>query len=89
MDTQVANHSEQSDATDDTTNQRSPVLESFSYDDGIVRLFATATIVWALVGTLAGLIVALLLVMPSLTAGLPWLSFGRLRPLHTNAAIFA
>jgi cytochrome c oxidase cbb3-type subunit I/II len=64
-------------------------LESFSYDDGIVRLFATATIVWGLVGTLAGLVVALLLVMPQLTEGLPWLSFGRLRPLHTNAAIFA
>lgn len=88
MDTQVANHSEQSDATDDTTN-RSTELESFSYDDGIVRLFATATIIWAFVGTLAGLIVAILLVMPTLTAGLPWLSFGRLRPLHTNAAIFA
>ncbi|MEM6468115.1 MAG: cytochrome-c oxidase, cbb3-type subunit I [Planctomycetota bacterium] len=64
-------------------------LESFSYDDGIVRLFATATIIWALVGTLAGLVVAVLLVMPELTAGIPYLSFGRLRPLHTNAAIFA
>ncbi|MEM0925779.1 MAG: cbb3-type cytochrome c oxidase subunit I, partial [Planctomycetota bacterium] len=75
------------DLTSDTSE--TPQLESFSYDDGIVRLFATATIVWALVGTLAGLIVALLLVLPDLSGGVPFLSFGRLRPLHTNAAIFA
>ena len=64
-------------------------MESFSYDDGIVRLFATATIVWALVATLVGLVVAVVLVLPWLTGGLPWIAFGRLRPLHTNAAIFA
>ncbi|MCA9191606.1 MAG: cytochrome-c oxidase, cbb3-type subunit I [Planctomycetales bacterium] len=64
-------------------------MESFSYDDSIVRMFVTATILWAVVGTAAGLLVALLLVLPSLVDGLPWLSFGRLRPLHTNAAIFA
>ncbi len=64
-------------------------MEQFSYDDTIVRMFAAATILWGLVGTLAGLIVAVLLILPELTAGLPWLSFGRLRPLHTNAAIFA
>ncbi|NND98248.1 MAG: cytochrome-c oxidase, cbb3-type subunit I [Pirellulaceae bacterium] len=65
------------------------LLEQFSYDDDIVRKFVTATIVWGLVATLVGLIVALLLVLPSLTGGMPWFSFGRLRPLHTNAAIFA
>lgn len=68
-------------------------LDSFSYDDKIVRLFTTATLVWALVGTLAGLLVAILLVMPRLFYPLggisEYLSFGRLRPLHTNAAIFA
>jgi cytochrome c oxidase cbb3-type subunit I/II len=64
-------------------------MEQFSYDDGIVRMFATATIVWGLVATLVGVIVAIFLVLPALTAGLPWISFGRLRPLHTNAAIFA
>ncbi|MEL6106788.1 MAG: cytochrome-c oxidase, cbb3-type subunit I [Planctomycetota bacterium] len=64
-------------------------LEEFRFDDDIVRKFLAATIVWGLVGTLAGLIVAVLLVLPSLTDGLQWLSFGRLRPLHTNAAIFA
>ncbi len=69
-------------------------MESFSYDDAIVRMFLTATIVWGIVGTLAGLLVAVLLVVPNLFQGLDpeirsWLSFGRLRPLHTNAAIFA
>ncbi len=65
------------------------VMELYSYDDDIARKFATATLVWALVATLAGLIVALLLVLPTMFGGLQWLSFGRLRPLHTNAAIFA
>ncbi len=64
-------------------------LETFSYDDQIARMFVAATIVWGLVATLVGLIVAIILVMPNLTNGLPWISFGRLRPLHTNAAIFA
>ena len=63
-------------------------LDSFSYDDQIVRMFALATLVWGLVGTIAGLIVAILLVMPQLTF-IEYVSFGRLRPLHTNAAIFA
>ncbi|WP_068133386.1 cytochrome-c oxidase, cbb3-type subunit I [Roseimaritima ulvae] len=64
-------------------------MESYSYDDTIVRLFVTATIFWGAVATLMGLIVALLLVLPTLGGGTPWISFGRLRPLHTNAAIFA
>lgn len=64
-------------------------METFSYDDDIVRKFALATLVWGLVGTLAGLIVAVLLVMPNLSMGIPYLSFARLRPVHTNAAIFA
>ncbi len=63
-------------------------LDSFSYDDRIVRMFALATLVWGAVATLVGLIVAILLVMPQLTV-LEYISFGRLRPLHTNAAIFA
>ncbi len=68
-------------------------LEHFSYDDKIVRYFATATLLWAFVGTAAGLLVALLLVLPQLFGPIPliseYLTFGRLRPLHTNAAIFA
>lgn len=72
-------------------------LERFSYDDDIVRKFTAATLLWGLVGTLVGLVIALELVLPSLnpaapSPGLldrPWLNFGRLRPLHTNAVIFA
>jgi cytochrome c oxidase cbb3-type subunit I/II len=64
-------------------------VETFYYDNDSVRLFATATAVWGIVAFLAGLVVALKLVFPSLLGGLPYLSYGRLRPLHTNAAIFA
>jgi len=71
------------------TNDGDGGIDEFSYDDDIVRKFVTATILWGLIATLVGLVVAILLVMPSLTGGMPWLSFGRLRPLHTNAAIFA
>ena len=64
-------------------------LERFQYDNRIVRSFAMATIIWGVVGMLAGLWVALQLVFPKeLNIG-PWFSFGRLRPLHTNAVIFA
>ncbi len=67
----------------------SPGQETFSYDDAIVRKFAFATILWGAVATIIGLWLALMLVMPALSFGLPPLTFGRLRPLHTNAAIFA
>ena len=70
-------------------------LEKFQYDNKIVRNFAYATIIWGVVGMLAGLWVALLMVFPQLnltaTTGKETigLTFGRLRPLHTNAVIFA
>jgi cytochrome c oxidase cbb3-type subunit I/II len=67
----------------------SVVMERFRYDDAIVRRFLLATLVWGLVGMLVGLIVALQLANPAFNLGLPWTSFGRLRPLHTNAVIFA
>src|SRR5690348_4814429 len=63
-------------------------LDSFTYDDAIVRKFMLATFVWGLVGMLVGLFIAFELVMPQLNLA-PWLAFGRLRPLHTNAVIFA
>ncbi len=63
--------------------------EMFEYDDGVVRGFVYATIIWGLVGMLAGLFIALQLFLPVLNFELPWLTFGRLRPLHTNAVIFA
>ena len=62
--------------------------EKFRYDNKIVRNFAVATIIWGLVGMLVGLIVALQLTNPKLNLA-PFLTFGRLRPLHTNAVIFA
>jgi len=60
-----------------------------SYDDSIVRQFATATLIWGLVATLIGLVVAVLMVAPTMFQGREALSFGRLRPVHTNTAIFA
>ena len=63
-------------------------LDSFSYDDDIVRKFLWATMIWGLVGFLVGLIIALQLPLPGLNVS-PYLTFGRLRPLHTNAVIFA
>ena len=66
---------------------RHGALQRFVYDDAIVRAFAAATIVWAIVGMLVGVIIACQLAMPQLNVG--WLHFGRLRPLHTNAVIFA
>lgn len=64
-------------------------LEEYKYDDKIVRAFALVTVVWAVVAMLAGVLVALQLVIPGLNLGWTYTSFGRLRPLHTNAAIFA
>ncbi|HYN60716.1 MAG TPA: cbb3-type cytochrome c oxidase subunit I, partial [Rubrivivax sp.] len=59
------------------------------YTDDAVRWFALATIVWGVVGMLVGVIIAAQLAWPELNLGIPWLSYGRLRPLHTNAVIFA
>ncbi|MBN8692621.1 MAG: cytochrome-c oxidase, cbb3-type subunit I [Bacteroidetes bacterium] len=64
-------------------------LEKFRYDNKIVKMFAYATILWSLVGMLAGLLAALQLVLPALNFDLPYTSFGRVRPIHTNAIIFA
>jgi cytochrome c oxidase cbb3-type subunit I/II len=63
-------------------------LESFRYDDDVVRKFLVATFIWGLVGMLVGLLIALQLALPALNLP-PFLTFGRLRPLHTNAVIFA
>jgi cytochrome c oxidase cbb3-type subunit I/II len=64
-------------------------VDTFSYDDAIVRKFLWATIIWGLVGFLVGLLIALQLAHPMFNFDVAWLSFGRLRPLHTNAVIFA
>lgn len=60
-----------------------------SYDDGVVRAFALASVLWGVVGMLVGVVIAAQLTWPELNFGIPWLSYGRLRPLHTNAVIFA
>jgi len=60
-----------------------------TYTDESVRGFALASVVWGVVGMLVGVLIAAQLAFPDLTYGVPWLSYGRLRPLHTNAVIFA
>jgi len=60
-----------------------------SYNDKVVRQFTVMTVVWGIVGMLVGVIIAAQLLWPELNFNVPWLSYGRLRPLHTNAVIFA
>lgn len=63
--------------------------QKFFYDNKIVKLFILATIIWGVVGVLVGLLIALQLAFPALNFGLEYTSFGRMRPVHTNAIIFA
>ena len=63
--------------------------QASTYNDKVVRQFAIMTVVWGVVGMLVGVIIAAQLTWPELNFGIPWLSYGRLRPLHTNAVIFA
>ena len=64
-------------------------LEKFYYDNKIVRYFAYATILWGVVGMLVGLLIALQLAFPFFNFNLEFLTYGRIRPIHTNAVIFA
>jgi cytochrome c oxidase cbb3-type subunit 1 len=64
-----------------------PVSRGYNYR--VVRQFSVMTIVWGVVGMLVGVLIAAQLAWPALNFDIPWLSFGRLRPLHTNAVIFA
>jgi cytochrome c oxidase cbb3-type subunit I/II len=72
-----------------TSRRASPAVETFKYDNRIVRAFAIATVVWGIVGMLAGLLAATQLFWPTANLNLQFTTFGRLRPLHTNAVIFA
>jgi len=63
--------------------------KALTYNDDVVRKFAIMTVVWGIVGMAVGVFIAAQLMWPQLGFDLPWLSFGRLRPLHTNAVIFA
>src|SRR5580765_527798 len=68
-----------------TTN--AAAAATFNYK--VVRQFTVMTVVWGIVGMLVGVIIAAQLLWPELNFDIPWLSYGRLRPLHTNAVIFA
>lgn len=64
-------------------------LEKFYYDNKTVKNFTVATIFWGVVAFLVGITIALQLVFPELNGGIPWLTYGRIRAIHTSAAIFA
>ena len=64
-------------------------IEYFKYDNDIVRKFSMATMIFGVIGMLVGLLIALQLVFPVLNFDTPYTTFGRLRPLHTNAVVFA
>lgn len=64
-------------------------LEKFTYDNKIVRNFGLATLIWGIIGMTVGLLVAMQLFKPSMNLGNQYTTFGRIRPLHTNAVIFA
>lgn len=64
-------------------------VKQFYYDNKIVKKFLFASILFGAIGMIVGLLLAVLFIFPNLTDGVSWLSFGRLRPLHTNAVIFA
>jgi cytochrome c oxidase cbb3-type subunit 1 len=68
---------------------RPTAASSETYNYKVVRQFSVMTVVWGIVGMLVGVIIAAQMAWPELNFGVPWLSFGRLRPLHTNAVIFA
>jgi cytochrome c oxidase cbb3-type subunit 1 len=64
-------------------------IDAPRYQYDVVRAFAVMTVVWGIVGMLVGVLIAAQLAWPELNLGIPWLTYGRLRPLHTNAVIFA
>ncbi len=72
-----------------TTMQNTQGNLADSYNYTVVRQFAVMTIIWGVVGMLLGVIIAAQLAWPALNFDIPWLTYGRLRPLHTNAVIFA
>ncbi len=69
------------------TNNSNAVAETYNYK--VVKQFTVMTVIWGIVGMLVGVIIAAQLVWPQLNFDLPWLTYSRLRPLHTNAVIFA
>ena len=78
--------SNQAEVTESSTRAG---LETFHYDNAIVRNFLIATVVFGVIGMTVGLLVAIQFVFPEANFGLQYTTFGRVRPLHTNAVIFA
>src|SRR5690606_42030451 len=66
-----------------------PMEQTPTYNEKVVRQFTIMTVVWGVVGMAGGVLIAAQLYFPALNFDLPWLTFSRLRPLHTNAVIFA
>jgi cytochrome c oxidase cbb3-type subunit 1 len=64
-------------------------MNETQYNYKVVRQFAVMTVIWGIVGMLVGVVIAAQLAWPALNFDIPWLTYGRLRPLHTNAVIFA
>lgn len=64
-------------------------VQQFYYDNKIVKKFIYATLFWGIIGMSVGVLLAFMFMFPNITDGISWLSFGRLRLLHTNAVIFA
>ena len=77
------------DVMNDAAAKSPTVAREETYNDKVVRQFAIMTIVWGVVGMAVGVLIAAQLAWPALNFDLPWLTFSRLRPLHTNAVIFA
>jgi len=69
------------------TNDSTATPETYNYE--VVKQFTVMTVVWGIVGMLVGVIIAAQLAWPQLNFDIPWLTYSRLRPLHTNAVIFA
>src|SRR5690554_1496032 len=68
---------------------QTPTTAPIDYNYTVVRQFTIVTILWGIVGMLVGVFIAAQMAWPALNFDIPWLSFGRLRPLHTNGVIFA
>jgi cytochrome c oxidase cbb3-type subunit I/II len=76
-------------AKNDRADTSPPAVETFIYDNRIVRDFGVAAVFWGVAGMIIGTLIAFQLALPDLNFGLPFTTFGRIRPLHTNAVIFA
>src|SRR4030095_882518 len=82
-------HHREGDSMTATTLSAGVEAEHAGYNEAVVRKFTLAAAFWGVVAFLVGVVIALQLAFPALNLGLEWTTFGRLRPVHTSAAIFA